>query len=450
MIKKVAIRRPLKEAAVVFGKEDVKKLTELVKLAKEIGLTTVNDLLKFLKNEVNSGESIYGALKRYRDELGDDFAIKVEECYAKLGECSSKKIRVLKEKKCDLHESGVGSWYQNDDGTYDDGIVRKYVPADKVAEIIDNNFIFEEDEDPHDIVVEYLPDGKVCHVFYTDADGIEGDYQPDLDDEQWAEIEATLTEGCCGKKALKEDKYYISDDDKADDFTRITHYLACAGYSETDSTEAQDEIAVALANGDEKLAQAEARKQARSLGNLATTSEGYITVTSTAEDKLAKAKEIASDFDCPIEEERTSKSRDGKVRYTIVINPYCGYEYGTPECDAAIAKWTPANQKVYDKKKKKVDVDDDLDGLDDDIDEAVEPAKPEETPAKEPDKNQPTDGAEEDVPEDDEQVRCEECGRLTPKKNLKEEIDLGFICPACVRRHRRLGESITFITKKVK
>lgn len=49
---------------------------ELMNLAKEIGIKDGKDAMTFAKNEIAAGENILDALRRYRDDLGDDFELK--------------------------------------------------------------------------------------------------------------------------------------------------------------------------------------------------------------------------------------------------------------------------------------------------------------------------------------------------------------------------------------
>lgn len=72
--------------SVKIGQKDFDKLDQICRLAKEIGLVTVQDVMTFLNNEANPGDTVYSALKRYRDLLGDDFQIQVEESYKRLAE----------------------------------------------------------------------------------------------------------------------------------------------------------------------------------------------------------------------------------------------------------------------------------------------------------------------------------------------------------------------------
>ena len=51
------------------------ELRDVLELAKAIGIETVEGMEKFSKQEVEPGESILDALKRYRDDLGDDFEL---------------------------------------------------------------------------------------------------------------------------------------------------------------------------------------------------------------------------------------------------------------------------------------------------------------------------------------------------------------------------------------
>lgn len=306
-------KKVLKEDAnLKLGPDDLKKLDEICKLAKEIGLVTVEDLTTFLNNEAEPGDTIYTALKCYRDALGAEFQGVLEEALKRINEV-----------------------------------------ADEPA----------------------------------------------------------------AKEPLNEDKGYISKEDAEDDFTRINHYLSVSGYSEIPYT-LYDEIAVAAAD-DEDAENAKLRKS--KLGYIGTTTDGLVTVTAATSENLNKARELAADFDCPIESEITNTDRVTKQKtYTIVINPYCGYEYGTEECAAAMDKYTSEGQKnAYGKKDNEEST---IANADEDEEET------EETPVEE-------------------SVKCTECGKACAKEDCKEEIDLGCICKECISKRVKLGESLTFIKK---
>lgn len=227
------------------------------------------------------------------------------------------------------------------------------------------------------------------------------------------------------KEILTEDKGYISEKDAADDFTRINHYLSVSGYSEIPYT-LYDEVAVAAAD-DEDAENAKLRKN--KLGYIGTTGDGMVTVTAATPDNLVKARDLAADFDCPIESETVATDRyTGQKTYSIVINPYCGYEYGTPECAAAMDKYTSEGQKnAYQKKDDEESTAADADEeFDDDFEEAVDTLL----------RTKPAAAG-----------KCEECGKDCEEGELVEEVDLGYICKECVAKHKRLGESLTFVRK---
>ena len=54
-------------------------MKDLYRIADEIGLKTGADLQTFYNNEKLDGESIFDTIKRYRDDLGDDFELLDEE-----------------------------------------------------------------------------------------------------------------------------------------------------------------------------------------------------------------------------------------------------------------------------------------------------------------------------------------------------------------------------------
>lgn len=439
-------KKVLKEEHVKFTAADMEKLEEILKLAGEIGLVTVKDITNFLNREAKPGDTVYSALKKYRDELGDDFELKMAEAFEKLEACNKKKE----------------------------------------------------------------------------------------------------------KTPLKEDKYYISEKDAEDDFMRLSHYLSVNGYSEipynlyAEDDLAQQEVAATI---DDTIAAEENALAKGKLGYISAGTNGAILVTAASEENLTKAREIAADFDCPIDNETVSKNRAGQKTYTITIDPFSGYEFGTPECEAAMSKYTPANQAVYQKRadarKARATLadgsDEILDEFDDDLDESCKPELKEtydETPLTTADTNirnklesmydmfheGSVDGdavlkvlseieqlldksidkfnkelkeefeeplvacswCKEEFPEDElketelgllcdqcvagieskegpmykrahschesqetdcTQIKCEECGKECDQADLVEEIDLGHICKECVAKHRRLGESLTFIKK---
>ena len=332
---------------------------ELVALAKEVGIKTVEDMIIFVQSAKEPNESLKAALERH-----------------------------LKEVKTPIEESL----------DVDDDLEKCAWCGEE----------FESSE------LENTSIGRICFRCKKAIESKEGPLNEDKSNKDNKEgvnsmIKNKTIKTLKENRMLREDKYYLSAKDAADDMTRVYHYLEVNGYAATE------------------YSLEDATKKA-SLGYLTGTPEGYIKVHAKTKENLAKANEIAADFDCVIEEDSVTTRRNGEQEYTIVINPYCGYEFGSPECEAAMKKYTPANQEIYDKKKaarkaaREVaateDEDDDIfdDVFEDDLDESKKPV-------------------------------CADCGRECAEGEYKEEIDLGCLCEHCAKSRRRLGESLTFIKR---
>jgi formylmethanofuran dehydrogenase subunit E len=78
--KKKPLEKPLTEgfAGKLSSEADEVNLIEFNKLCKEIGITTVSELDRFIKDESSRPGTLLDKLKSYRAELGDDFKVKDE------------------------------------------------------------------------------------------------------------------------------------------------------------------------------------------------------------------------------------------------------------------------------------------------------------------------------------------------------------------------------------
>lgn len=75
--KKKPLEKPLTEG-VMFSLNNEKDLTEFTQLCKEVGMKTIGDLDRFVKETAEDKGTILDKLRNYKKELGDDFEIKEE------------------------------------------------------------------------------------------------------------------------------------------------------------------------------------------------------------------------------------------------------------------------------------------------------------------------------------------------------------------------------------
>jgi hypothetical protein len=101
-------------------------LIEFTELCKEIGIETVSDLDRFIKDESNRPGTLLDKLKSYRAELGDDFKITNEELDLTHGYDHIKSVATLVHKAVDNYTK------DNRVGTQPSGTAF-YVVADKAS-----------------------------------------------------------------------------------------------------------------------------------------------------------------------------------------------------------------------------------------------------------------------------------------------------------------------------